>query len=120
MRAATQSAQVLPPPTELELQAGIQIVRISATASGGLVDARFKILDAAKASALLGNAANVPQLVVGDKPPLVAPHHALKGARFGQGQVFFILYPNQRNAVVPGVPVTVLMGTTRLGPVIAQ
>ena len=107
-------------PTEAEKQAGIQIVRIGATAQGGLIDARFKVLDAARATALLANPANAPQLVTADKPPLVAPHHALKGSRFAKDQVFVILYPNMRGAVQPGVPVIVAMGQTKLGPVTAR
>lgn len=117
---AGKTAHQLPAPSALETQTGIQIAHLGVTASGGLVDVRFKVLDPAKAKALLGNPANAPQLIVGDQPPLVAPHHALRGARFGQDQVFYILYPNQRQAIKPGVPVTVAMGQTRLGPVTAQ
>jgi pyruvate/2-oxoglutarate dehydrogenase complex dihydrolipoamide acyltransferase (E2) component len=118
--AASKKAHELPAPSELETQAGIQIAHVGLTASGGLVDVRFKVLDATKAKTLLGDAANAPQLIVGDMPPLVAPHHALRGARFGQGQMIYILYPNQRQAIKPGVAVTVAMGEARLGPVTAQ
>jgi hypothetical protein len=112
--------QALPPPSALETQVGIQIVHVGPTASGGLVDLRFKVLDAAKARALLGDPSNTPSLIVADKPPLVAPHHALKGARVSNGQVIFILFPNVRGAVQAGAPVTVAMGPVRLGPVTAQ
>lgn len=117
---AGKTARELPPPSALETQAGIQIAHVGLTAAGGLVDVRFKVLDAAKAKALLGDPGNVPQLIAGDNPPLTAPHHALRSARYGQGQVFYILYPNQRQAIKPGVPVTVAMGQTRLGPVTAE
>lgn len=110
----------LPAPSALEVQLGIQIAHVGLTASGGLVDARFKVLDAAKARALLADPANTPMLITGDKPPLMAPHHALRGAKFGQGQVFYILYPNLRGAVQPGAEITVAMGPARLGPVTAQ
>ena len=113
-------APQIPPPGALEMHYGIQVTQISLTASGGLVDVRFKILDAAKARALLGNAAQTPVLIAGDNPPLMAPHNALRGARFGQGQVFYILYPNLRSAIKPGGEVTVAMGEARLGPVIAH
>jgi hypothetical protein len=112
--------QPLPEPTALEKQHGIQIAQVGLTAAGGLVDVRFKVLDAAKARALLGNAANAPQLIAGDKPPLMPPHHALRGARFSKGQVFYILYPNARSVIEPGVEVTVAMGAVRLGPVTVQ
>lgn len=118
--SAPRSVPQPSPPSAMETQYGIQITHIGLTASGGLVDLRFKVLDAVKAKALLGNPANAPMLIAGDKPPLMAPHNALRGARFGQGQVFYILYPNLRSAIQPGVEVTVAMGEARLGPVMAQ
>ena len=118
--AAAHDVKPLPAPSALEMQYGIQIAQLGVTASGGLVDVRFKVLDAAKARKLLGNPANAPMLIAGDKPPLMAPHHALRGAKFGQGQVFYILYPNLRNAIQPGVEVTVAMGDARIGPVTAH
>ncbi len=117
---AVKPMQALPPPSALETQHGIQIAQVGLTAAGGLVDVRFKVLDAAKARALLGNPANAPMLIAGDNPPLMPPHHALKGAKFGNGQVFYILYPNVRSAIKPGVEVTVAMGDVRLGPVTVQ
>ena len=117
---AIKTVQALPLPSALEMQYGIQITQLGLTASGGLVDVRFKVLDAVKARALLGNPANAPMLIAGDKPPLMAPHNALRGARFGKGQVFYILYPNLRSAIKPGVDVIVAMGEARLGPVTAQ
>jgi len=117
---AVKPVQPLSEPTALEKQHGIQIAQVGLTAAGGLVDVRFKVLDPAKARALLGNAAHAPMLIAGDNPPLMPPHHALKGARFGKGQVFYILYPNVRSAVQPGVEVTVAVGDVRLGPVMAQ
>ncbi len=117
---AARPVTTLPPPSALELQSGIQIAQIATTASGGLVDARFKVLDASRASATLADPANMPMLIVGDKPPLMAPHHAMKSARFAQGQILMLLYPNVRGAVQPGTEVTVAMGASRLGPVTAQ
>jgi hypothetical protein len=117
---AVKPAPTLPPPTAQESGAGIQIARIASTASGGLVDVRFKVLDPVRAAALLSKPANEPMLLAGDKPPLMAPHHALKGSRFVKNQIFIILYPNTRGAVQPGTEVTVALGDLRLGPVTAQ
>jgi hypothetical protein len=113
-------APTLAAPNALETQYGIQVAQVGVTAAGGLVDVRFKVLDAVKVRALLADPANVPMLIAGDKPPLMAPHHALRGAKFGQGQVFYILYPNLRGAIQPGAEVTVAMGELRFGPVTAQ
>jgi hypothetical protein len=107
-------------PSALETQYGIQITQIGLTAADGLVDVRFKILDAAKARKVLGDAANAPVLIAGNNPPLTPPHHALHGAKFGDGHVFFILYPNVRSAIKHGAEVTVAMGDVRLGPVTVQ
>jgi hypothetical protein len=117
---AARPVATLPSPSALELQSGIQVAQIATTASGGLVDARFKVLDASRASATLADPAKMPMLIVGDKPPLMAPQHAMKTARFAQGQILMLLYPNVRGAVQPGTEVTVAMGASRLGPVTAQ
>lgn len=117
---SAKSKHPLPPPSELESRHGIQIAQITLTAAGGLVDVRFKVLDAAKVRKLLADPANVPTLKVGDNPPLAAPHHALRGAKYGDGLIFYILFPNARNAIKTGVEVTVAMGDVRLGPVTVQ
>jgi hypothetical protein len=44
----------------------------------------------------------------------------LRGAKFGEGSVFFILYPNVRSTIKSGVEVTVAMGDVRLGPVMVH
>ena len=106
----------IPPPSELESKYGIQIAQVGLAASGGLVDVRFRVLDPVKVKALLDNPANTPVLIAGSKPPLQPPHQALRGARYAKGQVFYILYPNVRSAIQPGVEVTVAMGEARLGP----
>jgi hypothetical protein len=117
---APRARPQLAAPSPLETQYGIQVTQVNLTAAGGLVDFRFKVLDAAKARKLLGNPANVPVLIAGDNPPLAPPHHALHGAKFGDGLVYFILYPNVRSAVKPGAEVTVAMGDVHLGPVTVQ
>jgi hypothetical protein len=118
--AEARHMQTLPPPTATEVAAGIQVVHVGSTASGGLVDARFKVLDPAKLQVLLGTPPSPPTLIVGDQPPLMAPHSSMKGARFSKDQVFFILYPNTRGLVQPGTQVTVAVGQSKLGPVTAQ
>jgi hypothetical protein len=118
--SAARPSRPLPSPSALESQSGIQIAQVGLVASGGLVDVRFKVLDPAKVRALLGKPANAPQLIAGDKPPLLPPHQALHGAKYGPGQIFYILYPNQRGAVQTGSEVSVAIGDLRLGPVTVQ
>jgi len=120
--AAHAAAAVVKPrdPTLQEIEAGIQVTHIGVTASGGLVDARFRVLDPGKVNTLLGNAANAPALVAGDLPPLMAPHHSLKGGRYAKYQVFVVLYPTMRQAVRSGAAISVAFGPVRIGPVTAQ
>jgi hypothetical protein len=120
MMSAIKTMNAVHAPSALETRTGIQITHVGLTASGGLVDLRFKVLDTAKAKTLLGNPANTPMLVAGDMPPLMPPHHAMRGAKFAQDQVVYILYPNLRGAIKPGVEVVVAMGDVRFGPVLAQ
>ena len=120
LAAKTRGMQSLPAPSVAEARLGLQLAHVGVTASGGLVDARFKVLDAAKVKALLANPANAPHLVASETPPLMPPHHALRGARFSEGQIFYIMYPNTRSAIKPGVEVSVAMGDDRLGPVKAE
>lgn len=112
--------QSLPPPSEAEARSGLQVAHIGVTASGGLIDARFKVLDAAKAKAALAQPENAPRLLTSGAPPILAPHHALRGARFSQGQVFYIMYPNTRSAVKPGADVTVALGEVSLSSLKAE
>jgi hypothetical protein len=107
----------LPPPTEQEIKYGIQIVQIGMSAANGLVDFRFKVLDAPKAKKLMGDPANPPRLIAGDNPPLMPPHKALHGMNFKQGYVNYILYPNARNAIKSGTEVKVAIGEVRFGPI---
>jgi hypothetical protein len=118
--AHVRPAPTIAEPTVIEIQNGIQLAQVGVAASGGLVDVRFRVLDAAKAKALLSNQANMPMLVAGDRPPVMPPHHALRGARLSQGQLFYILYPNSRGLIQPGTEVSVAWGDVRLGPVTAQ
>lgn len=119
-KAKARSLQDLPPPSEAEARSGLQVAHLGVTASGGLIDARFKVLDAAKARAALAQPENAPRLLTSGAPPILAPHHALRGARFSQGQVFYIMYPNTRNAVKPGADVTVALGEVSLSSLKAE
>ena len=44
----------------------------------------------------------------------------MHGGRVTKDQMLFVMYPNIRKAVEPGVEVYVAFGATRLGPVKAQ
>jgi len=100
---------------------GIQIVHIAVTAGGGLVDFRFKILDPEKARQVFKDPHHLPTLVADDSGlTLNAPQHQTGGVRLQKEAAGYILYPNARNAIKAGTPVSVVFGDVKVEPVKAQ
>lgn len=111
----------LPPPTPAEQRCGVQVVRVAVTAAGGLVELRFRILDAAKARERIMDPGSPPLLIPeGGEYSLQAPRQALRHLRFVDGVANYILYPNARSAVKPGTQVVVALAGQRLDPVTAE
>ena len=104
------------PPTSgktLEEQYGIQISQVTVTALNGIVDARLKVLDTEKADQLLG----YQGALLVDDTLISAPYmhkHALK-----QG-IYVVFYPNQKQLVQKGTPVSLVFGTVRSEPITVQ
>jgi hypothetical protein len=98
---------------------GLRVTLIGVTAGGGLVDLRFKILDAQKAMKLLENHDNMPALIpAGSQVRLGIP--GVHGAEYETGKVYYMLYGNANGIVRPGTPVSVAFGNLVLEPITAQ
>ena len=107
---------------QLEAQYGIRITLIAVTGGGGIVDFRYQIVDPQKATLLLHDPANTPILTVVDTGLTLAPtkmsrHHSEMSMK--RNAVPFIFYPNVRNAVKPGTPVSVAFGKIKVEPIVA-
>ncbi|MGD8804684.1 MAG: hypothetical protein PVH65_02455 [Chloroflexota bacterium] len=104
---------------ELEEQYGLRLRLLAVTAAGGLIDLRLKVIDAEKASQLLGSNEPLPTIIVEESGvALQAPaDHDLK---LEDGIMVFGLYPNRQHAVDTGTAVSVQFGSMSLGPIIAQ
>ena len=96
---------------ELEARYGLRVDLAAVTAAGGMVDVRLRIVDAAKAQALLGVKENFPALrdavsgtllgvAIEERPQI----------QFVDGGGLYLLYPNRGNAVKPGSPVQLVFG----------
>jgi hypothetical protein len=100
---------------------GLHVNLVAVTAAGGLVDVRLKVIDAGKASLLLQDKKNFPALYVADSgitirlPVASRPEISLED----DGNLY-VLYPNARNAVKPGTPVTIRFGNLNLEPIPAK
>lgn len=111
-------------PAAFQERHGIRLDQVAVTASGGLVDLRFTVLDPVKARALLAGHdghAGAPRLLdPRTGQALEAPHGAMRNVRLKQDAACFLIYPNVRGAVRTGTKVSVLFGDVRVGPVAAK
>lgn len=104
---------------ELEERYGLQITLIGVTAGGGLVDLRFKVVDAEKARPLFKDHKNMPALIpAGSKVRLGLP--GSHSTDYVTGKVYYMLYGNANGIVQPGKPVSVAFGNLVLEPINAQ
>ena len=100
---------------------GIRVTLVGVSGGGGLIDFRFKILNKEKAKELFKDPHQLPVLMTADSGlTLTAPHHMAGNIRLQDGAVCFLLYPNARNAVKVGTPVSAVFGGYRVEPVNAQ
>jgi hypothetical protein len=105
--------------TEFEERYGLRITLIGVTAGGGLVDLRFKVVDAEKANLLLKDHKNMPALIpAGSKVRLGLPSR--HSTDYVTGKVYYMLYGNANGVVQPGKPVSVAFGDLVLEPINAQ
>jgi hypothetical protein len=98
----------------LEDQYGLRVNLVAVTALGGMVDLRFKIVDAEKAKLLLEDRANFPSLLVSDADVTLNVSEDVRSQeiQFEDDANLFLLYPNSGNAVKPGTPVNIQFGNS--------
>jgi hypothetical protein len=122
--AAVQASTAYLSNDQLEAQYGVRVTLIAVTAMGGIVDFRYKLVDPAKAAALLHDPENAPVLTAVDSGLTLSPtkmgsrHHGQMGMK--KGTAPFTFYPNVRNAVKAGTPVSVAFGKIKVEPIVAQ
>jgi hypothetical protein len=105
----------------LEEQAGLRVTLIAATAAGGMVDFRFKVMDVEKARKVLQDGKLLPRLTVaGSDISLTPAPETLQDLKLENGLVYYILYSNTGNLVKPGAPVSVVIGDWQLEPISAK
>lgn len=116
-RAATEFISASP----IEDRYGIRVTLVGVTAAGGLVNFRFKVLDAEKAKEIVQDPENMPMLIAEDSgTTLKAPGTVRHNITLETGRGYYILYINTQGAIKPGTPVSVVIGDLRLEHMIAQ
>ena len=106
----------------LEERYGLRVNLIAKTAAGGLVDVRLKVLDAAKAKALLSDPKNFPTLKVAGSDTVLATSEdmQLQALQALDGGLVAILYSNRGSIVQPNAAVSVNFGDVQLEPIAAK
>jgi hypothetical protein len=107
--------------TELEERYGIRPTLIGVTAAGGMVDFRFKVLDAEKARILTKDHSLMPVLTVQNSGTRLAlPGNGMHSMTFYNDKVYYILFGNPKGEIKPGTLIEVAFGDMQVGPILAQ
>lgn len=106
---------------ELEQQYGVRLGVLGLLASGGLVEIKFQVTDADKATALFGTAEDMPVLAV------EGTEHVLRSARgmkhnmeLHSGATYFFLYTNVANVLHAGSEVAFVINGVRIPDLVVQ
>ena len=112
--AAAGSTTVPRVPTSAAVEAryGIRITRIDVSGGGGVIDLRFRVLDAERAVAAVHGTTQVPAIVDERTGGILkgllmgmSPHHLIGG------RGYYLLYRNDGGLLRPGAHVSVQIGS---------
>ncbi len=106
---------------QLEQQYGVRLDVLGLLASGGLLELKFTVHDADKASALFGPAEDMPVLAVEGTTRVLQSASGMKhNFEILEGASYFILYTNVANAVHEGSKVAFVLNGIRLPHLVVQ
>lgn len=114
--AASSSGPSAAAVAAFEEETGVQIVRVVVTGRGGIVDLRYRVIDADR-SAIVHDEAQLPAIldqdtgeVIGDAFMSMWHHHEFPKA----GVVYYQLFVNREGLIRPGERVAVRLGGVTL------
>lgn len=109
------------PVRELEDRYGIRITLIGITAGGGMIDFRYKVVDADKATKWIKDSELMPHFENETSGIMLKhPGGMAHSPTLLPGRVYYMLYGNSGGALKPGDSIAVTFGDLRVGPVMAQ
>ncbi len=101
---------------------GVRVDLIAVVGGGGMVELRYQVVDADKASLLIHQDDARPKMMAEDTGAEVVlpsqPHN--HKTDFKVGGTYFIMFPNTRTALHDGTPVTLVVGDYRLEHLVAR
>lgn len=93
---------------------GIELTLVGVSAAGGMIDVRYKVVDTEKAKQMVGDPKNTISLIAERSGVELTTKTALVPLeQVEQGRIYFLLFPNVRNAIETGDKVTLVIGDTR-------
>lgn len=106
---------------QLEQRFGVRIDVVGLLASGGLIEMRFQVIDADKATALFGEVEDMPMLAVEGSTRVLTSAKGMKHQlTLLDGAAYFFLYTNVGNAVHEGSLVSFVINGVRLPHLLVQ
>ncbi len=100
---------------QLESQYGVRLDVVGLLASGGLIELRFQVTDADKATALFGEVEDMPMLAVEGSTKVLESAKGMKHQlTLLTGASYFFLYANVANAVHEGSTVAFVVNGVRI------
>jgi hypothetical protein len=106
---------------QLEQQYGVRLDVLGLLASGGLLELKFQVLDADKASALFGPSEDMPVLAVEGSSNVLRTARGMKhNFEILDGATYFFLYTNVANAVHEGSEVAFVIDEVRIPHLVVQ
>lgn len=107
-RAEPRHGTVVPQSSAMEAKLGVRFTHVAVVAGGGIIEVRYVVLDAAKASAFQSDLKNPPVLRdeqdggVANQTEQMRQGHELR-----PGQTYYLLYSDPRGAIRPGDTVSI-------------
>ena len=102
-------------------RSGVRLVRVAATAGGGLLDLRYQVVDPSKAVTV--HEARTPPAIIDERTGLVLNRLLMGHAHHGQlkpAVTYYLIFENTGNWVRRGSEVTVLLGNAQVEHVVVR
>ncbi|MBU0492115.1 MAG: hypothetical protein KKA73_22990 [Chloroflexi bacterium] len=115
LQPAESAVPAMPTSSAIEDKYGIRFTFLAVTADGGLIDLRYRVVDAGKARSF-GHYTETAPMLVSEDTGLVVQITAmgLHNHRVETGYTYYVLYRNTASAIKSGSKVTVVIGDLKL------
>jgi hypothetical protein len=119
MASAEWVPGTMPVSEEIEAKFGVRFSFLAVTASGGMVELRYRVIDEDRAANFGHYTETAPMLIDGDTGKIVdVTIMGLHNHRVEPGRTYYVLYRNTDGAIKSGRPVTIQIGDLALEHVV--